>query len=129
MGVGALMTLLCGGCSAVALVVVAPATLTMVRGFATGRSGESEMYAQLFVAAFLVIGLLPTAIGWGLYQLGRRLYGPVDAAIAKSAMAANLCGRPLKSPLRRRYGKRLSWLQTQSSEEPGSWTAHSRTDC
>lgn len=76
MGVGALMTLLCGGCSALALVVVAPATLTMVRGFATGRSGESEMYAQLFVAAFLVIGLLPTAIGWGLYQLGRRLYGP-----------------------------------------------------
>lgn len=52
-----------------------PSVITLARALLSGHSGEEEAYAQMFVASFVLLGLVPVLVGWGFLLLGRRLRG------------------------------------------------------
>jgi hypothetical protein len=70
-GVGSLIVILCGACSACGLIVVIPSTISLVHDGLTGQQGDG--YAPLFLQAFVLFGLVPMLIGAGVYLLGRRV--------------------------------------------------------
>lgn len=80
MGVGGLMMALCGACSTLGLIFLLPGLVSAVIGLLAGRSGgEVDSYTVVFVQTFVLFGLVPILVGWGLFVVGRRMRGEAPA--------------------------------------------------
>jgi hypothetical protein len=84
MGVGGLMMGLCGACSTLAIVLLLPGLITMIGGLLSGQRSEVDSYTEVFFQSFVLFGVIPILVGWGLFLLGRRMRGEFPRPTAKS---------------------------------------------
>jgi hypothetical protein len=67
MAVGIVMMVLCGACTALVAVFIVPAGISSLITMISGQGAGS------FILLWLATGVLPTAVGFGVFRVGKRL--------------------------------------------------------
>jgi hypothetical protein len=85
MAVGGLITVLCGGCTVFWLGSAIWSVLVPVihHGYLSPADRYVTSYSGVIAVGALVIGGLPTAVGVGLFVVGRRMAKGADASLGR----------------------------------------------